>query len=110
MTTARRARAIEECRLCEQHEWTLGDAALPRVALGAGDLLDRATEMDRPGARARGGAPRNRRGQRPIHFVRAHAVSISFQLAAVPCGKLVTCKPEKKRRRKITQHGSGRAP
>jgi hypothetical protein len=46
----RRARGIEQGRLCEQHKWTLSVASTAHGRFRGGDLLKAAAQMDRSSA------------------------------------------------------------
>src|SRR5262249_53752802 len=78
-----RARGVGEALLREEGEGAVGDAAAPDRVFVHGDLLERAAEVHRPGARALRRAPRNRTVERPVDFEHAGAVAEALQPAYI---------------------------
>jgi len=84
VTSSRRARRIEERRLREEDKRPIGDPSVPCVALGARNLVERATDVHRRRPGAVRSAPRNRAVERPVDFERRHSVAIRLQLPSIP--------------------------
>ena len=82
-----RAGRVEQRVLGEKHERPLGRPARPRGALGGGDLVERAAEVDGRGAGALGRAPRDRPVERPVELERARAVPVAGEAAVVALRK-----------------------
>jgi hypothetical protein len=66
--TGGRARRVEHALLRDEHEGLLSRPPLPDRSLVLGDLLEFPADVHRRRARAFRGLPRDRSGQRPVHF------------------------------------------
>src|SRR5439155_3451957 len=82
-----RARLIEEALLADEHEWALGRVALPHLALGVRDVVERAAHMHGPGAKAGLRAPRDRAVERVVDLEDTRAAAIPAHRAAVSAGE-----------------------
>ena len=103
MLPRRRARGIEEALLSDQHERARGDTAAGDRVLARGDLVQRAAEVDGPGAQAFRGAPGNGPVERVIDLEDADATPVAAQLRAIPGREPVGGDPVELRRRHVAE-------
>src|SRR5208282_4388204 len=80
------ARAVEETRLNQQYERTLGVTSGSHRLFRRSNLLKASSQMHRCCSQATRSFPRNRCVQRVVHFEDAGAVAISFQSPFVVLG------------------------
>src|SRR5215472_3236950 len=76
----------------------------PGIALRAGNLLNRATEVQRACLSALRRLPRNRAAQRPIYFEDRGAIFVLFERAAVALRKAVAQNLDEPTRREVTKN------
>ncbi len=101
--TSRRARRIEEARLDEQDERTIGNLAAPDLVLGARDLLERAAEVHGACARALRGAPGDGPVERPVHLEDARAVAVPLEQAPIRRRQPAPGHPQEGARRQVAE-------
>lgn len=83
------AGGIEDALLGDEDEGFVGDAVLPGVAFGGGDFFQGSADVDRAGAAAGFGGPRDGFGESEVEFEDAGAVSVSVEFLAVRCRELI---------------------
>src|SRR5215472_2248452 len=76
----------------------------PGIALRTGNLLNRATEMQRACLSALRRLPRNRTAQRPIYFEDRGAIFVSLERATVALRKAVAQNLDEPTRREIAKN------
>ena len=76
---------------------------LPCLALGRGNLLERAADVHRCRARARLGRPRNRPAECPIDLEHTHAIPVLLQAAAVRGWQAVARNPQERTGREVAE-------
>ena len=79
----------------------------PGIALRAGNLLNRATEMQRACVAALRRPPRNRTAQRPIYFEDGGAIFVSFERATEALRKPVAQNLHEPARREVAKNDFG---
>src|SRR5208282_2108011 len=79
-----RARIVEQTRLGQQHEWTIGMLSVSDRLFRGRNLVKLSTQMYRRCSQAVGGLPWYRRVQRVVHLEGGGPVAEVPQLAFVP--------------------------
>ena len=77
-----RPAGVEKSWLREQDKGVAAHRSAPRLPLRSSNLLEGTAQMDRAGAQAFPGTPRNRLAQGPIYFEDAGTVAVTLQLPA----------------------------
>ena len=98
------ATRVEEALLREENVRLLADGAAPRLALGRGDLLERAAEVDGRGARALLRRPRDRPVERPVDLEHARPVAKLLEPVAVALGQLLARHRDELARRHVEEN------
>jgi hypothetical protein len=98
---------VEQARLHEQHEGALVVAPAHGGVLRRGDLAERAAQVDRPGARRLGRAPRDRPVERPVELEDARAVAVPLEAPAIAVRQPVARNAQQLARRDVDQHRRG---
>ena len=82
MLPSGRPAGIKKSRLREQDKGVVAHCSALRRPLRSSNLLEGTAQMDRAGAQAFPGTPRNGLAQGPIHFEDAGTIAVTLQLPA----------------------------